>query len=346
MDKGLCLTVMIVLMLAWGSTAVQAEDSAPPMPPRYGSDDKIITLVVENDSIGGGTDEHYTSGIRLTYFDVNAALPDVAYKLDNYIPTFQINKTSGVFYSLGQNLYTPEDITLPTQPADDRPWAAHLYGSMALVTTTNDHLDEVELSIGLVGPYALGEQTQKFIHKHVTTGASAPQGWGNQLKTEPTLGLGWVRRFPYYAEAEFSGLSLAASPYYGATIGNVHTYANTGMNIRLTPKANRWQDNPARVRPGLPGTGFFDIPDNGRIGWYLFAGVEGRAVARNIFLDGNTFRDSHSVDKNYGVADSNVGLALTYDQYRVSYTLVHRTREFKGQDDNTVFGTVSLGYRF
>src|SRR3546814_11015068 len=29
----------------------------------------------------------------------------------------------------------------------------------------------------------------------------------------------------------------------------------------------------------------------------LFAGVEGRAVLRNIFLDGNTFADSHSVDE-------------------------------------------------
>lgn len=53
---------------------------------------------------------------------------------------------------------------------------------------------------------------------------------------------------------------------------------------------------PPRIQPSLPGSGFF-VPPQDRFGWYLFAGVEGRAVARNIFLDGNTFRDSRSVDK-------------------------------------------------
>lgn len=30
---------------------------------------------------------------------------------------------------------------------------------------------------------------------------------------------------------------------------------------------------------------------------YVFAGAEGRGVASNIFLDGNTFEDSHTVDR-------------------------------------------------
>ncbi|WP_460994321.1 lipid A-modifier LpxR family protein, partial [Staphylococcus aureus] len=74
-------------------------------------------------------------------------------------------------------------------------------------------------------------------------------------------------------------------------------------------------------RLAMPGTGFFEIPEK-KWGWYLFAGVDARAVARNIFLDGNTFKDSPSVDKFPLVADANAGLALTYDQLRISYTLV------------------------
>ena len=34
-----------------------------------------LSLSVENDSIGGGTDHFYTSGVRLTYFNVNAPVP-------------------------------------------------------------------------------------------------------------------------------------------------------------------------------------------------------------------------------------------------------------------------------
>ena len=100
-----------------------------------------------------------------------------------------------------------------------------------------------------------------------------------------------------------------------------------------------------RVRPALPGTGFFEIPEK-KWSWSLFGGVEGRLVGRNIFLDGNTFRDSYSVDKNYAVGDANAGVALTYDQMRISYTLVYRTKEFETQDENTVFGALNLGYRF
>ena len=36
---------------------------------------------------------------------------------------------------------------------------------------------------------------------------------------------------------------------------------------------------------------------------YLFAFVDGRAVGRDIFLDGNTFTDSHSVTRKTFVGD-------------------------------------------
>ena len=57
----------------------------------------IITLVVENDSFGGGTDKNYTSGVRINFTDVNAKFPDIAYKIDKLIPTFEINKTSSIY---------------------------------------------------------------------------------------------------------------------------------------------------------------------------------------------------------------------------------------------------------
>ena len=115
--------------------------------------------------------------------------------------------------------------------------------------------------------------------------------------------------------------------------------------ITFGPYEDRIQDTPPRVRPAMPGTGFFDTPDH-EFSWYLFAGLDGRAIARNIFLDGNTFRDSHDVDKKILVGDANVGLAIGYDDYRLSYTLNYRTKEFDGQDDPSIFGSISLTTRF
>ena len=139
--------------------------------PKHLADDKknnFFTVVIENDLFGKGTDQNYTSGVRATYFDVNANFPDVAHKIAELTPTFSINQTSSVFYSLGQNLYTPDDISQVTQDPNDRPWAAYLYASIGMASLTDNHIDELEAAIGVVGPWALGEQTQKFIHSHVS----------------------------------------------------------------------------------------------------------------------------------------------------------------------------------
>lgn len=304
----------------------------------------FFTLVVENDMFGGGTDKNYTSGVRLTYFNVNAAFPDIAHRIAALIPTFDINRTSSIFYSLGQNLYTPDNISSAVMMPGDRPWAAHLYGSIGMATLTGRHIDEIEASLGVVGPWALGKQTQRFIHKHVS-GSPAPRGWHNQIRNEPALMLGWQRRWPAFATASAGGFRFSAAPHIGLTLGNVHTFANAGFGFRITPEDGLWQDTPVRVRPALPGTGYFDIPEKGW-SWFLFGGIDSRAVARNIFLDGNSFRDSPNVSKKHLVGDTSLGLALTFQQFRISYTLNHRTKTYETQDDNELFGAVSLNYRF
>ena len=82
------------------------------------------------------------------------------------------------------------------------------------------------------------------------------------------------------------------------------------------------------------------------LGWYLFGGLEGRAVARNIFLDGNTWEASPSVSKKTFVADFQAGAVLTYDQMRVSYTHVWRTKEFETQRHGEQFGAISVSVRW
>jgi lipid A 3-O-deacylase len=304
----------------------------------------IFSLVVENDSIGGGTDENYTSGVRLNYTKVGAEFPDIAHKIDRIIPTFEINKTSSIYYSLGQSIFAPKDITQATLNPDDRPWAAFLYGSLGMATLTDNHTDEVEATLGVVGPAALGEQAQKFVHKHITD-SPTPEGWSHQLKNEPGLMLAWQRSWPGMMNGRIANNYWSLKPYLGATIGNIRTYSDVGFSIRLSPYESQWQDMPVRVRPAMPGTGIFEIPRN-KWSWALFSGLEARAVARDIFLDGNTFANSHSVEKKNVVADATVGAAMTYNNTRISYTLVYRTKEFELQEDPQIFGALSLGIRF
>ncbi len=303
-----------------------------------------LSISVENDNLGGGTDQFYTSGVRLTYFNIGTDAPETFEALDPYIPMFDVNETTSTFFTLGHNIFTPQDITQSANQSEDRPWAGFLYGSIGLSNVQNDHLDQIEVTIGLVGPEALGEQTQKFVHSHVS-GSPTPKGWENQLDFEPGIILSWERRWPRAFHIDAGDYRFAAEPNLNASIGNIYTYAGTGLMFSFGPYQGYLQDNPPRVRPSLPGSGYFETPDQGW-SWYIFAGADGRAVARNIFLDGNTFSDSPSTDKNYFVADLTAGFALTLADYRLAYSLNSRTDEFKGQDGDSVFGSVTLSTRF
>lgn len=112
------------------------------------------------------------------------------------------------------------------------------------------------------------------------------------------------------------------------------------------PQDMPWQTRPVRVRPAIPGSGFFETPESGH-SWMLFAGFDARAVVRNIFLDGNIFKDSYSVKKEPIVYDAEIGAAYTYRRLRLSYTFNWRSKEFKSpHSKESTFGSISLNYRF
>lgn len=355
----LCLPAVLAALLA-PAGAIMAQD-APPSDPyklereaarhiRNADDKNYLSFSYENDLIGDGADRYYTSGVRMTYFNVDTDVPPIIHEIADSIPTFSINETTGTFFTLGQNLYAPSTISQRVPPANDRPYAGWLYGSVGLATLTADHVDELELTLGIVGPAALGEQTQKFIHRHVTD-SPIPKGWSSQLDTEPGVIVSWQRRWPRGINGDWTldlghKFRINAEPNVNISLGNIYTYGGAGLMFTMGPYQNTLQDTPPRVRPAMPGTGYFNVPDQ-KWSWYVFAGFDGRAVARNIFLDGNSFdSDSPSVDKKALIGDAVAGIAFTLYDYRLSYTANYRTKEFDGQPEDTFFGSLTLTTRF
>jgi len=78
----------------------------------------------------------------------------------------------------------------------------------------------------------------------------------------------------------------------------------------------------------------------------LFGGTSGRLVFRDIFLDGNTFSDSHNVDGKLLVGDFVLGASLIYNKFKLSYAQVLRTRGFDRQNSGQNFGSISLSYTY
>lgn len=309
---------------------------------------KYLSISIENDNFGGGTDRYYTSGVRATWFNAKTDVPKPIQEITEHIPTFDVNEETGTFFTLGHNLYSPEDIRQESLQINDRPWAAFLYGSVGLANVTYNedtphHVDELEFTLGLVGPEALGKQTQRFVHQYITPESPDPRGWKNQLNFEPGLMVSWQRRMPYAWSYDSEYFNARLEPSFNVTLGNIRTHA--GFGGMLVIGSSQLQDTPPRVRPAVPGTGVF-LDSGHLIDWQLFVGANGRAVARDIFLDGNTFSDSHSVDKRYFVGDLTAGATLSFDDYRLAYTLNLRSKEFKKQDENSIFGSLTLTKRF
>jgi len=302
--------------------------------------DGTLNVVVENDVFH--SDRYYTNGIRASWMSKEGKASEWALKLAQKFPFFPRNAVVRANYAVGQNMYTPTKITELTPPRDDRPYAGWLYGSVGLIAETNEWLDQLELTVGMVGPASLAEQTQTHYHKLI--GSDRPEGWDHQLKNEPGLILMYQRNWRSLLEGSFAGMPYDLTPHTGGSVGNVFTYANTGFVVRYGARLPL-DYGPPRIQPSLPGAGFF-VPQKG-FSWYTFAGFDGRAVARNIFLDGNTFNNNSDVEKEIFVGDIQLGIVLTFSRLRAGYTHVFRTREFKTQRSvGQEFGALSVSMQF
>lgn len=328
------LAVAAILCAAPFTHAAAAEE-------RLQEDDKaIISAVFENDTFSD-TDQNYTNGFRLAYLSSEDKTPYAARWIANHLLPLSTEGNKRISIALGQNMYTPTDLKQTALIPNDRPYAGWLYGSVGLVSDTGKRLDNAMLTVGVVGSASLAKPTQRWVHEVI--GSPDPKGWDNQLRDELGVVLTFERKWRSLYEISPFGIGVDMTPHVGVNLGNVNTDASVGTMFRLGFDLPS-DYGPPRIRPSLPGSDFF-IPTS-TLGGYLFAGVEGRAVARNIFLDGNTFRDSPSVDKKIFVGSLQAGAALTFESMRLSYTHVFQTREFDGQAKPQQFGAITLSYRF
>lgn len=328
---------VVLALTAAGCVPVVA---AEPEPPRG-----VLSVQFDNDYFLD-TDQNYTSGFRVSY--VTPLAPSHPLRpLARALPLVEGELRAS--YSLAQKIFTPRDISQTQLITTDQPYAGYLYAGIGFESEKRREdgrriLDSIELQLGVVGPHAYGEEVQKAAHS--LFGSDEPMGWDNQLNDELAIQLyfdrvwgGWYGTWIGEKEGNYR---IDLSPYVGAALGNVYTHAAAGATLRFGQNLPP-HDGPSSIRPGPPGTDYFKpTPD---IRWYLFVGLEGRAVAHNIFLDGNTFTDSHSVDKNGLVGELRFGLAVLLGRYRLTYAWVERSKEFHGQVSNR-FGALNLSIAF
>ena len=332
------LALFTLAGIVLGSSAAYAQEQVPD---RTDEDDKgIFSAILEND-VFDGTDKGYTNGTRFSWLSSEKSTPDWLKSAANELPLIDPDGKKRISVALGQSIYTPDNVLTKVPDPNDRPYAGWLYGSVGVVSDTGNVFDNVVLTLGVVGPWSYAEQTQKTVH-HII-GDDQPQGWNYQLKNEPGVMLTYERKWRDFYQGSYGGIATDIMPEVSANAGNVNTSAGVGATWRIGFDLPA-DYGPPRIRPSLPGSDFF-IPSD-QLSGYLFTTVEGRGVAHDIFLDGNTFADSPSVDKELLVGSLQIGAAMTYEDLRLSYTQVYMTKQYTTEAKPDAFGVLTLSYRF
>jgi len=245
---------------------------------------------------------------------------------------------------MGQDIYTPGDISRSDVIMDDRPYAGIAYLAAGFHGVKGNRMTSWEIDMGVIGPLSYAEQTQDSIHR--ITGSRQAQGWSHQLHNELALEVVCESQWKTLQGEFVRGVNYDLIPHLGARVGNVQIYVNTGAEARIG-----W-NLPADfgscpIRPGCEtNSGDSGRKTGGLFGAHVFTAVDGRVVLRDIFLDGNTFGSSQSVEKESFVADVMAGVAVEYGKFKMSYSYVVRTKQFKAQQNNQIFGTISVTWTF
>ena len=300
-----------------------------------------FSLSYDND-LFAGTDRYYTSGIQLDWRSPSENPPAwLAWVNSRAGFIFPAGGAPRWGLSAGHNIFTPSDTQARNPDPTDRPYAGWLFGAVSLVSSTATQFGGLELQVGVVGPSALGRQAQNGVHR--LRNLDRANGWSYQLKDEVGVNLIFSRKWRYNQELGFGGLAVGLVPSVTGSLGNVLTYASAGLVLRLGNNLSA-DFGPPRNRPAISGSAFFE-PGEG-FSWYVFAGIEGRAVARNIFLDGNSLQDSRSVERIPGVADASLGAVAMLGRARLTASYTFRSREFNAQPQSAQYGSLSLSVRF
>ncbi len=331
--SSLCAVTLLAMPLS-GLPLKAWADSPPPDP---GS---IVTVQIENDSLSlPSTDEQYTSGVRLGYVTPTGVVP-------NFLSAFghQIfgQGTQRLEFDLQQVIFTPTDTQAYDPNPHDQPYSAQLALHTSLIQDTTTTRSIAQVSVGVVGPDALGKYIQNGFHTLI--GDTTSKGWRYQLRNEPTLDFlgGRIWREDI---GSFDGgtIGVQVLPQVTGQVGNTEIYAQAGAIVRFGQGLDS-DFGPALIQPGITGTDAY-TPTSDQV-WYIFGGVDGRVVAHDIFIQGNDFAPSRSVPLTPFQADAVVGGAVILDGIRITATEVFTTPQFHHAAPAFQYGSVAISGRF
>jgi len=273
------------------------------------------------------TDRFYTYGSRLLFL-------------------YEREKDSYISFAFTNKMYTPEDLDAKYIIEDDVPYAGYLNLEAALYERDDTTLSTYIFQLGFVGPATHIDRLQVYMHK--LTDSDLPQGWDNQLNNELTFQFNYDKKYAFEIQKKFFGFSSILLPQYGFQLGNVSTKAYAGAMYRLG--SQEVMQNFGASSIGTSSYGQIPLTSKQRYKKELHLcadlGFQANAIARNIFLDGNTNTTSHSVEKKNYTLNVLYGVSLTYDHFSIDWIHTFTTKQYETEPKPHIYTSFQVLYHY
>jgi lipid A 3-O-deacylase len=289
------------------------------------------------------SDRHYTNGTALAV----TWQPEWANDLAKWIPFNQYFGTpdrTGVGVTVGQWMFTPANIATSMFIPTDHPYAGYLYAGFFFQRVKNNTLDHFQFDFGVTGDSSLAQESQRTVHQIFSD--QNPNGWEHQIKDEPTFEFTFRKKWKLnvFGQDEAgsfadSPLGLQAIPQIAVGLGTPQRYAYLGSVVRIgyhlpadfgPRRVNDPGDATVNPAPGLSLYGFGQ------------AGVQ--FVQHDMFIQGNTWRDSPGLPIEHVFGEFRWGTTVQYQRgpiaMQLTYAQTFMTKQFKGQSQSDSYGGV------
>lgn len=296
-----------------------------------------FTFSLDNDGVFG-VDQDYTNGLFLSYYSNEFAPHYLMTPIANSFGTFQGSAGHRWGFTLGQTIYTPENIDATEPEVDERPYAGVLFGQFDFANISSHRVDKYGLFIGATGPGSLADIAQDFIHG--ITNSTEPEGWEYQVKDKMLYNFDFETHNALIRSRSFAGLEHEIKNVSRVMIGNYRSEVATGMMWRW---GSGLDGSVGASRMTIENSFNPGLMMQGSHGAHIFAGVEGRYRFNDITIDGPVPDEVYPTNVENWQATATVGAVWYGKSFGAALSAAAKTPDYK-EDDGDVYGVGNVTF--
>lgn len=342
MSRLRCCIVILAIVTSWQFAYAETPDNVR----------GTWFFSVDNDILAK-SDDDYTNGIQLGwvsgYLDKYRDGPVFEF-VGKHLDTIQFlagsHRQRFISHSFSHRIFTPGD-TLTTEPIEgDLPYTGLLFATFTAGAQDSEKMDAISFHYGIVGPSAQGKQVQNEFHKLI--GSDPVNGWDNQIGDELILNINYEHRRRLSTFRFNNGVNGDFIGQAGVGVGNLITMATVGIGARIGwGVSDDYGIPPQFFGEETIGSRPYTQSNNGD-GFWFFTLLNTSAFANAIFWDGNTFKDSMSVDHDPYIGRFYVGMIARVGNISASFAIAKTTVPWDNPDNKSIqtYGRFRLTYSY